>query len=80
MWVKLISLQERFSHREWCIGGYFNYIINRKGSKFISDQMRKGEIQEFNGIIDLMEMVDVPIIGNKFTWTNLEGSLISNLD
>lgn len=42
--------------------------------------MRKGEIQEFNGFIDLVEMVDVPTIGNKFTWKNLEGSLMSSLD
>lgn len=41
--------------------------------------MRIVETQEFNDLINLMELVDVPTIGTKFTWTNLEGSLRSRL-
>lgn len=38
------------------------------------------EINEFNYFIDLMELVEVPAIGNEFTWANNDGSAKSRLD
>lgn len=37
--------------------------------------MRDGEIQ-----CNFMELVDVPILGNKFTWFSFDGLACSSLD
>lgn len=36
-------------------------------------------MQEFIGLIDSLELVDVPSIGRKFTWYNQDGGIMSKL-
>ena len=38
------------------------------------------KIIEFNNYIDESQLVDVPMIGNKFTWFSLQGNAKSRLD
>ncbi|KAI5441929.1 hypothetical protein KIW84_011114 [Lathyrus oleraceus] len=39
-----------------------------------------GEMVEFNDFIEELELIDVPLMGNKFTWFNLSGKAINRLD
>ncbi|XP_028121122.1 uncharacterized protein LOC114318425 [Camellia sinensis] len=62
-----------------CIGGDFNEvrtIAKRKGCT-----KRDGGMNEFNEFINDLEIVDVPMIGRKYTWCNSqEGERWSKLD
>lgn len=51
-----------------------------KGRIGTCNQLRPGEIQEFNDFIDLIELVDIQKIRNRFTWYNLEGISRSRFD
>lgn len=39
-----------------------------------------GEMVEFNDFIEGLDLIDVPLMGNKFTWFNLSGKVVSTLD
>lgn len=38
------------------------------------------EMVEFNDFIEGLALIDVPLIGKKFTWFNLSGKAMSRLD
>lgn len=63
----------------WCVGGDFNAIrfpVERLGALRMISQMRN-----FNGFIDDHELVDLPLKGVVFTWTNnLDRRVCSRLD
>ena len=48
--------------------------------KGVSLTSRRGEITEFNNFIDESQLIDVPLIGNKFTWFSPDGKAMSKLD
>ncbi|MCI15886.1 cysteine-rich receptor-like protein kinase [Trifolium medium] len=67
-------------HGEWCLGGDFNSIMKvgeRRGS---SGTWGHTERAEFAHFIDILEVVDIPVTGNKFTWFNSDGSVMSRLN
>lgn len=60
-----------------CLGGDFNYV---RSTQERSGNVKLEETNEFNDFIEIMEVIDVPIIGNSSTWTNMEDSSRSRLD
>ncbi|GKV27862.1 hypothetical protein SLEP1_g36982 [Rubroshorea leprosula] len=62
----------------WCIAGDFNVIRNlqeRKGGISV-----RRELREFNEFIEMCGLVDLPLIGRKFTWYQPNGNCMSRLD
>ncbi|GKV39902.1 hypothetical protein SLEP1_g47602 [Rubroshorea leprosula] len=62
----------------WCIMGDFNAVRKvgeRGGSREISAEMR-----EFDGFIRDVGLVDLPLIGRKFTWVQASGRSMSRID
>lgn len=70
VWEKLITFKGKWSNGEWSLGWNFNVIKNVNKIRGRSNQVRLSEIQEFNDFIDLVELMDVPTIDRRFTWTN----------
>lgn len=64
----------------WCLGGDFNTTKNKKEIIGKNNKIRTTETTDFNEFIDLMELINVPSIGGRFTWSNKEGSARSRLD
>ncbi|GLU19133.1 hypothetical protein SLE2022_353980 [Rubroshorea leprosula] len=67
------------SHKgNWCIAGDFNAIRSlqeRKGGTSV-----RREIREFNDFIEMNGLVDLPMIGRKFSWYRPNGHYMSRLD
>lgn len=42
--------------------------------------LRGGEFIEFSAFIDLMELVDLPTVGENFTWSSVNGWSRSRID
>ncbi|GKU98648.1 hypothetical protein SLEP1_g11622 [Rubroshorea leprosula] len=62
----------------WCIAGDFNAVRNeeeKKGSRGVTIEMR-----EFNNFIQETELVDIPLVGRKFTWYQSNGNSMSRID
>lgn len=78
LWDELLSLK-RNSSFPWCMGGDFNEIksINeRKGC----NRMERG-MRDFVDFCNSMELIDIPMVGRKFTWTNYQDqAILSRLD
>lgn len=78
LWDELLGLK-RNSPLPWCMGGDFNEIASvseRKGCQRMERGMR--EFLEFH---NSMELIDIPMIGRKFTWTNYQDhAILSRLD
>lgn len=53
--------------------GEFNATKPREERRGRSYSHRRIETEELGCFIDLMELVDLPIVGNKFTWINSNG-------
>lgn len=67
LWERLTNLRTFFSG-PWCLGGDLNevrYSAERHGCSSRDSNMRR-----LNKFIEDMELVDLPMLGRKFTWSN----------
>ncbi|GKU94766.1 hypothetical protein SLEP1_g8212 [Rubroshorea leprosula] len=77
LWTELRSLIENGGEKI-CIMGDFNTVRKaeeRKGSSGVTRDMR-----EFDNFIQAMKLVDIPLVGRKFTWYQARGNYMSRID
>jgi exonuclease III len=80
LWDELLDFKLQSGGGEWCFGGDFNAILRsseRKGSSAVS---RQGEIISFTQFVEDMEVIDIPVLGKKFTWFSSDGKSMSRID
>ncbi|XP_057444431.1 uncharacterized protein LOC130736645 [Lotus japonicus] len=81
-WGELTALRARLLSHLWCIVGDFNSVRSpeeRIGISSGPDSSRR-DTDEFNGFINDMELLDLPLVGRKFTWFRPNGHAMSRLD
>lgn len=79
-WGHLVMSKRGFGGTTWCVAGDFNAITVCSERRGVSAQFVRRECVEFNNFILEMNIVDVPVMGKKFTWFNADGSALSRLD
>lgn len=67
LWEVLLGLKVN-SQVPWCIGGDFNEI--KEVSERVGCTRMERRMRDFLEFCNNMELVDLPMIGRKFTWTN----------
>ncbi|KAL9686487.1 hypothetical protein QQ045_023947 [Rhodiola kirilowii] len=75
LWEDLVTIKSEYEG-EWVVGGDFNSVLKeeeRRGSKFNSK-----DAHSFQEFIQVMGVMDLPLIGRNFTWGNRNGD--SRLD
>ncbi|XP_058751026.1 uncharacterized protein LOC131624048 [Vicia villosa] len=80
LWPELLKLKDSFAEGEWIVGGDFIAVkaeVERRGR---NTGVRLDEMVEFGDFIELMNLVDVPVIGSIHTWINPGGTASSRLD
>lgn len=78
--VRLIKLESSLPNGEWCVRGDFNKIkrfSKIKGARSNINHSKWAKLSDFIGDIDL---VDLPIIGDKFSLFNQADDSASRLD
>ncbi|GAU42970.1 hypothetical protein TSUD_188430 [Trifolium subterraneum] len=80
LWRDLIDFKLLNTPGEWCLGGDFNSITKVSKRSGSSNGSSNKERTEFAQFIDAMELVDIPVFGKKFTWSNSDNSAMSRLD
>ena len=81
LWDELTNIKVASQDSVWCFCGDFNAIRSRserKGVRNRGDQ--SSEISGFNSFIDSNLLLDLPIVGKKYTWFKSNGSAKSRLD
>lgn len=77
-WEDLLAIKTS-SQVPWCVGGDFNEIKD-VGERVGCLRMDRG-MRDFLEFFNNMELVDLPMLGRKFTWTNFQNHAIhSRLD
>jgi hypothetical protein len=62
------------------LGGDFNAILRSSERKGCSADSRQGERLSFSHFVEEMEVIDVPVLGKKFTWFSSDGKSMSRID
>ena len=80
MWNEISCIRQDQLTKAWCIIGDFNCIRRQEERKSLvscSDYSR--EIKGFNDFIESSELVDIPLVGRKFTWFKPNGLVKSRI-
>nr|KYP63935.1 hypothetical protein KK1_018522 [Cajanus cajan] len=80
LWNNLIMSKMGFGSNLWCVIRVFNVIRNsneRRGGVGGGDSQ---DMMEFNQLIVDMQLVDLPLVGCRFTWMRGDESMMSILD
>ncbi|XP_068474816.1 uncharacterized protein [Phaseolus vulgaris] len=81
VWKEINSFRLNQLSKAWCILGDFNSIIRKKERKsLISVSNYSREIKGFNDFIEKSELVDIPLVGRKFTWHKPNEMVKSRID
>jgi len=81
VWKEINTIRLNQLSKAWCIIGDFNSIRlqeERKSLMSTSDYSR--EIKGFNDFIESSELVDISLVGRKFTWYKPNGLVKSRID
>lgn len=62
------------------MGDGFNVVRNMLETRGRDNSCMEAEMEDFNSFIDELEVVDIPVVGNMFTWYNSDCRPKSGLD
>lgn len=64
----------------WCIAGEFNSIGSESERKGVEVHTRQDEMGCFKEFMSEVGLVDLPLIGQRYTWYKPDGTAMSRLD
>lgn len=73
-------MRNKYADGAWVLGGDFNASKTKEERYGRNAEGRRKEMEEFSSFIDLTQLTNVPVLGNKHTWINSNGSTSSRLD
>jgi exonuclease III len=81
LWEALRNFKRRFGKGLWCILGDFNSVTSGEERRGASQEDAVTlDMREFVGFVESMEVVDLPILGRRFTWFHSSGRAMSRID
>ncbi|GAU10126.1 hypothetical protein TSUD_423110, partial [Trifolium subterraneum] len=80
LWEDLSMLKQQIGGGKWCVGGDFIAVLHSSERKGVSTDTRQSERFLFNCFVEEMELIDVPVLGKKFTWFSADGNSMSRID
>jgi hypothetical protein len=83
LWGEILNCKQGFGGGCWCVVGDFNSVrdnVERKGIRPGVSQSQSREVVEFDQFLEDLELVDMPLLGRRFTWFHPNGVSMSRLD
>lgn len=80
MWGDLLMSEIGFGGDFWYVVGDFNAVKNRSEKRGLGNSFQNSEFSDFQGFINDLNLIDLPLLGNRFTWSKPDGSAMSRLD
>jgi len=81
VWDEISEIRKNHPIKLWCVAGDFNSIRSvgeKRGQN--SNVNYSSEIRSFNKFIEDSSLVDIPLVGRKFTWYKPNGTVKSRID
>lgn len=79
-WEELKAYKQSLDDGDWCLVGDFNCVTRVEERKGIGVRGSIQEVNEFNAFISDMDLLDVSVTGNVFSWFCSDGISMSRLD
>jgi len=80
MWGEINGFRSNQLSKAWCVIGDFNLVRQEERKSMISVTGYSREIKGFKKFIEKFELVDIPLVGRKFTWYKPNGLVKSRID
>ncbi|GAU24549.1 hypothetical protein TSUD_148900 [Trifolium subterraneum] len=84
LWNNLLNVRRGIGGGRWCVVGDFNAVCRRDERMGVNSGDGGGssltEIGEFCKFIEELELVDLPLVGRRFTWYHANGRAMSRID
>jgi hypothetical protein len=83
LWESLVMSRNELGRGAWCVLGDFNAVLHRnerKGVNVVAGSSSLAEMTEFGEFVADMDLVDLPVLGRRFTWFHPNGVTMSRLD
>ncbi|PNX90254.1 cysteine-rich receptor-like protein kinase, partial [Trifolium pratense] len=80
LWKDLLEFKSNNAIGDWVLGVDFNAISKNGERRGCSGSGSLSERSEFSLFMEAMEVIDIPVLGKKFTWFNSDGSTMSRFD
>jgi hypothetical protein len=81
LWNNITMSNEGFGSGKWCVMGDFNAVLHpeeRRGANVELSSSR--EMRGFRSFLDEVGLVDLPLLGRRFTWYHSNGVAMSRID
>lgn len=79
-WNDILMSKLGFGEALWCVLGDFNSIRRRDERRGVVGSFVSSNWLDFNQFIFDLELVDLSLVGRRFTWFNADESMRSRLD
>lgn len=79
-WRNISMSNKGFASELWGLAGDFNSIKNRAERRGVVVHSQDTYNMEFQEFINDLDIIDLPVLGNRFTWFKADGSAMSRLD
>ncbi|KAE9598417.1 putative endonuclease/exonuclease/phosphatase [Lupinus albus] len=80
VWLDLGQWKNESPNNLWCFAGDFNSVKCNEEHKGRESHGRKKEMFDFSCFINNLELLDLPLVGRRFTWFKGDGKTMSRLD
>jgi exonuclease III len=81
LWSNVIRLKEDYGDGLWCVVGDFNAVVVSEERRGLANEVSSSlEMTGFREFIDDLNMIDLPLLGRRYTWFHSNGISMSRLD
>ncbi|MCH83902.1 cysteine-rich receptor-like protein kinase, partial [Trifolium medium] len=81
MWNNIVMSKAGFGCGNWCVMGDFNAVREPNDRRGVNGVLSSNmEMRDFGGFIEDLELVDLPLLGRRFTWYHANGIAMSRID
>lgn len=80
LWQDLRRVRNSFGDGMWCLVGDYNAVCNTRERNGVGSSFGSQEAYEFSSFVGDMELIDLQLLGRRFTWQKADGSAMSRLD
>ncbi|PNX56749.1 cytochrome p450, partial [Trifolium pratense] len=78
LWELLLMSKRGFGDGNWCILGDFNSVASGEERRGVSQEVNfTADMRDFVGFVEGMGLVDLPLLGRRFTWFHPSGRAMS---
>lgn len=80
LWDVLKMSRNGFAGDLWCVIGYFNSVKCSSERRGVGQNLQVSEMVKFQEFIEDMNLIDLPVLGRRFTWFKPDDSVVSRID